>query len=118
MRRPAPVRRFPGDPSARIGRSPAAEGWGIVAGAEVVVTGFAVAYFAFEFIRRRTGSGVRALSAEGVEVSVVTESTGRGENLARGAEEIFAVIIDSVAADDAMGDALAAEINVLVGEIS
>ena len=100
------------------GRSPAAEGWGIVAGAEVVVTGFAVAYFAFEFIRRRTGSGVRALSAEGVEVSVVTESTGRGENLARGAEEIFAVIIDSVAADDAMGDALAAEINVLVGEIS
>jgi hypothetical protein len=103
---------------APIGRSPAAEGWGIVAGAEVVVTGFAVAYFAFEFIRRRTSGGVRALSAEGLEVSVVTESTGRGENLARGAEEIFAVIIDSVAADDAMGDALAAEINVLVGEIA
>jgi hypothetical protein len=111
------VRDWRGD-GGPIGRSPAAEGRGVVAGAEVVVAGFGVAFFAFEFIRRRASIGVCTLSAEGIEVSVVTESAGRGENLARGAEEIFAVIIDAVAADNAMGDALATEVNVLVGEIA
>ena len=44
----------------------AAHAGGMVAGTEVVVAGFGVALFAFEFVVLRAGVGVRALAAEGI----------------------------------------------------
>jgi len=54
-----------------IGAEPAAEAVGVIAGTELVVTGFRVALFALEFIVLRAGVGVGALAAVGVKVSVV-----------------------------------------------
>lgn len=99
-----------------VGRFPAAKGGGVVAGAEIVVVGFGVALFAFEFVILRVGIGVVTFTAEEIKVGVVAERAGDRSEDSRGAEKILGVVGDGVAADDAMGHSLAAEINVLVGD--
>ena len=77
-----------------VGGEPAAEAVGVVAGAEVVVAGFGVAFLAFELVGVGGGAvvGVGALAAVGIEVGVVAERAGvRGDD-ARGTEEVFGVV--------------------------
>jgi len=70
-----------------ISAEPAAEAVGIIAGAEVVVAGFGVAFLAFELVVILcTGICVRALAAEGIEVRVVADRAGVVGDDAGGAE--------------------------------
>jgi hypothetical protein len=60
-----------------VGGEPAAEAVGVVAGAEVVVASFGVAFFAFEFVILRAGIDVgSAFAAEGVKIGVVADGAG------------------------------------------
>jgi len=98
-----------------VGGEPAAEAAGVIAGAEVVVAGFGVAFFAFEFVSvaRRTVVGVGVLAAIGIEVGVVADGAVVLRDDARGAEKVFGVV-DWITASGKHGDALAAKENVFV----
>ena len=97
-----------------VSGEPAAEAVGVVAGSEIVVAGFGVAFFALEFVVLRTGIGVGQLAAVRIKVGVVADDACvRGEN-AGGAEQIFEVISWIVPGWN-HGDALAAEENVFRG---
>jgi len=71
---------------------------GIVAGAEVVVAGFGVAFLAFEFVVLRAGIGVGALTAVRIEIGIVADDSGVGGGDAGSAEKVFDVV-DGIAND-------------------
>jgi uncharacterized YccA/Bax inhibitor family protein len=88
-----------------VGGEPAAEAAGVIAGAELVVAGFGVAFLAFEFVVLRASVGVSVFAAVGVEIGVVA---GRAVVLRHGAgraEQVFDVIL-RVAAGGTDRDAL------------
>jgi hypothetical protein len=94
---------------------PAAEAAGVVAGTEVVVAGFGVAFFTFEFVRigRRATVGIGVLATVGIEVGVVANGAGVLGDDAGGAEEVFGVVF-GIAACGKQCNTLAAEENVFV----
>src|SRR5579864_1383120 len=102
-----------------VGAEPAAESAGVVAGAEVVVTGFGVALLAFEFVSvaGRAGVGVGVLAAVRIEVGVIAEGSVVLGHDARGAEKVFRVIL-GIAAGGKHGDAFAAEEDILGSGVS
>jgi len=72
---------------------PAAEAVGVVAGAEVVVASFGVAFLAFELIRvLRASVGNRPFCAKGRKVGIVTECPSGLHYHPRAAQEIFRVV--------------------------
>ena len=93
-----------------------AGGGAVVAGAEVVKRGFAVAFFSGEFVVLRAGVGDgRMLAAEGVEVGVETGcGEARLQNGAGGTEVVGEVVEDVSITSDAAGNALAVEEDVLL----
>src|SRR5258708_23531470 len=97
--------------SRPVGAQPTAEAVGVVSGAEVVVSGFSVAFLAFKLIVLRAGVGIGALATIWVEISVITHHTVVLRDHARSAKEILD-IIDGIAADGEHGHSLAAEENV------
>jgi len=81
-----------------VGAEPAAEAVGVVAGTEVVVAGFGVAFLALKLVVLRAGVGVGALAAVGIKIRVVADDAGAGGDDAGSAEEIFDVVINSAPA--------------------
>jgi hypothetical protein len=75
-----------------VGAEPAAEAAGVIAGAEVVVAGFGVAFFAFEFVVLRAGVGVGVLAAVGIEIGVIADCAAVLGDDARRAEKVFGVV--------------------------
>jgi hypothetical protein len=96
-----------------IGRHEAAEGGGVVAGAEVVEAGFGVAFFGGEFVVLGAGVGDGAFATEGIEVRIVARRAGSSGDDASGAEMVGKVVVDGVG-EVAACDALAAEENIFV----
>jgi len=58
------------------------------------------------------------LAAVGVEVRVVAQGAGGGGEGAGTAQHVFDIVGEGVGADDVMGDAFPAEVNVFVGDIA
>jgi len=106
-----------GGNSGPIAGEPAAEAVGVVAGAEVVVAGFGVAFFAFELIVLRASVGVGAFASVRIKIGVVANDAGVGCNDAGGAEEVFDVI-DWVATSGEHGDTLSPKENVFGSGVS
>jgi hypothetical protein len=65
-----------------VGRKPTTKTVRVIASAEVVVAGFGIALFTFEFVDiLSTAVGVGLLAAEGGEVGVIADDSGsRGED--------------------------------------
>src|SRR5689334_8238025 len=80
-----------------VGGEPAAEAVGVVAGAEIVVAGFGVAFLSLEFVVLRAGASVRALAAVGVEVGVVAYDAGACGKDTGSAKKVFDVVQNSSA---------------------
>src|SRR6266481_2559656 len=102
-----------------VGSEPAAKAVGVVAGAEVVVAGFGVAFLAFELVVvLRAGVGVRGtLATKGIKICIVADDSSVCGGDARGAEQVLNVI-DWGAASREHGDALAAEENIFGGIVA
>ncbi len=104
--------------SGPVGAEPTAEAVGVVAGAEVIVAGFGVAFLAFELVSV-LGARVRdgALATVGIEVGVVANDAGVGGGNAGSAQKIFD-IVDRSAGGGERGNALAAEEDVFGGGVA
>src|SRR5258708_2889620 len=103
--------------SGPVGAEPAAETIGVIASGEVVVAGFGVPFFALELVILGAGVGVRAFTAERIEVGIVADDARIGGDNTGSAKEIFDVIERSAARGN-LRDALASEEYVFGGGVA
>jgi hypothetical protein len=96
-----------------VGAEPTAEAAGVGAGAEVVVAGFGVAFFAFEFVVLRASVGVGVLAASGIEVRVVADDAVV-LRVDTGSAEHVQDVVDGIAASGKYGNAPAAGKNIIL----